>query len=207
MYMTVKSENQTADKNQDKAVTNDSFDLETATNKVLERIAAEPDCGNILYKILKYCEKERTQKEVEEAILSFPEMKNSMFSPAVFLSWLEEAGGIEGKAHEQSEQRWITTAAGRNAVRIQSEENRLRKLFDEESRYHDIFIQVLEFCSSPKSRIDIEFLLKENPILEKTKVYPSFFLENLEKAGGLVWDEKWKTTQAGKDFLRLLKNE
>lgn len=181
-----------------------SDDLETATNVVLERIADEPAYENVLYKILKYCETTHTETDLEQAILSFPEMKNSMHSPQILLSWLEDAGGIERIVQEQDEPIWRITPAGQNAANILSEDNRLRKLFAEESRYHDIFVQVLEGCSSPKSRMDIEDMLEGNPILEKPKVYPSFFIEMLEKAGGLVWDEKWKTTQAGKDFLKSL---
>lgn len=188
------------ERKQEITVTNNCQDLE-ASNKVLQRIAAEPDYRIVLYKILEYCNLARPSSDVERTILSFPEMKGAMHSPQLLLSWLEDAGGIEHLAAEKSEGMWCTTPAGRNAVRLESYEKRMGGLLVQEPIYEDIYLQVLQACLSPKSRMEIEILLNGNPVLKEPKVYPSFFIQSLELAGGLVWDEKWKTTLAGKNFL------
>ena len=53
----------------------------------------------------------------------------------------------------------------------------------------------------PKSRGEIEALLRGDPLLENPKIYASFFIDALELAGGIAWDEKWRTTPAGKEFV------
>lgn len=189
------------EKETDENGTNKCQDLETATNEVLQRIAAEPAYRIALYKILEYCETARPGSDIERTVPSFPEMKGAMHSPQVLLSWLEDAGGIEHLAEEAGEEMWQTTPAGRNVVRMDSFDNRLRRLFTQESDYQELYFQLLRACLSPKSRAEIESMFKGNPILQKFKVYPAFLIETLEEAGGLEWDNKWKTTSAGKDFL------
>lgn len=179
-------------------------DLETATDKVLKRISAEPAYRIVFYKILENCESARSSSEVEQTILSFPEMKGAMHSPRLLLSWLEEAGGIELITAEKGngEGMWYTTPAGRNVIRKEGNDSCLGRLLAQEPLYQDIFLQVLKACLSPKSRMEIESMLNENPILEEPKVYPSFFIEKLEEARCLEWDEKWKITSTGKNFLK-----
>jgi hypothetical protein len=181
--------------------TNKCQDLEVATNKVLQRIAAEPAYRIVLYKILEYCDPVRHSSDVERTILAIPEMKGAMHSPQLLLSWLKDVGAIEQRAAEKGEVMWCTTSAGRNAVSKESYDSSLVRLLAQEFIYQDIYLQVLQACLSPKSRMEIETMLKGNPILEEPKVYPSFFIENLEEARGLEWDEKWKTTSDGKVFL------
>lgn len=175
--------------------------LERATAKLLRRITAEPAYKAVLYKILVYCDPARSCADVERTILSFPEMKNALPSPQTLLSWLVESGGIEQVTADKNEPVWCTTAAGRNVVGMESGENRLGRLLARETVYHDTYLQILQFCVLPKSRKEIESALEGNPVLEHPKVYASFFIEALEEAGGLEWNEKWETTQAGRDFL------
>jgi hypothetical protein len=182
--------------------TGEAQDLEGANTKILQKISAEPAYRAVLYKILAYCDPTRSYIDVEQTILSFPEMTVALQSPQILLSWLVESGGIEQIATEDGEAMWCTTPDGRNVVRSESYGNRLVRLLAQETIYRDICLQVLQSCVSPKSRIEIESMLRGNPVLEDSKVYASFFIEALEEAGGLEWDQKWKTTKAGKDFLK-----
>ncbi|CDX04471.1 hypothetical protein DesLBE_2241 [Desulfitobacterium sp. LBE] len=173
------------------------------TAKILRRLSAEPAYSAILYKILVYCTPARLSSDVERTILSFPEMKGGLQSPLTLLGWLEEAGGIEQIPVNEQESMWSTTMAGRSVVETESYENRLVRLLDQETHYGDIYWQVLKACLSPKSRIEIESILSGTPVLENSGILPSFFIESLEKAGGLSWDKKWITTEAGKDLLKI----
>lgn len=182
-------------------VTSNTQDLMEATAKILRRISAEPAYSAILYKILVYCHPARLSSDVERAVLSFPEMKGSLQAPATFLSWLEEEGGIEKIPVSEKETLWSTTMAGRRVVEAESYDNRLMRLFDREAHYRDIYLQVLRMCLSPKSRREIESALGGIPVLENPVVLPSFFIESLEKAGGLIWNERWVVTETGKELL------
>ena len=178
--------------------------LDDATKKILEKLSNEPAYSTVLYKILVYCHPARSSSDVEQKILSFPEMKGSLQSSKTFLKWLAEVGGIEQIAakDEDEEPVWHTTAAGQNVVKMESYGNRFERLLAQEPKYKDIYLKVLESCVSPKSRTELESMFSGNPILENPLVYPSYFIETLERAGGLEWDEKWRTTQAGKDLLK-----
>lgn len=180
--------------------------LESMTATVLRKVAAESAYRAVLYKILEFCETARSFAVIEQEILSYPEMKTALQSPKVLLSWLVESGGIErialpAEEEKQEEPTWRTTEAGKNVVRLESPGNRLARLFTQEPVYRDVFLQVLRACVAPKSRGEIEAMLKGNPILESPKVYASFFIEKLEQAGGLEWSEKWQTTPIGKTFM------
>ena len=179
-------------------------DAETRTAELLSREHAH---RHGLRKMLMLCEVPRSTAEIESAVLAFPEMKVSIFSPTILLSWLTGTGGIErvvveGAEAEEEEVRWQTTAAGKKVIEREAPDRRLRELLDEQPRYRDIYLQVLRFCQTPRTRPEVESLLQDNPVMEKPKVYASFFLQNLEEKGGLEWvDSRWQTTEAGEGVL------
>jgi hypothetical protein len=180
----------------------ESQDLERATTKVLQRISAEPADKIVLCKILAFCESARSYPEIWHEVRAYPEMKTALQTPQVLLTWLVEAGGVEQVAAEEQEPTWRTTPAGRNVIRIEDPGDRLERLLAQDSVYREIFLQVLQLCIVPTSRSEIESMLNSHPLLENPKVYASYFVEALERARGLEWADKWRTTQAGKEFVK-----
>ena len=175
--------------------------MEDTEKKILDRITRERPYRPVFYKTLKFCETPRSTSEVEEEVLSFPEMKSAIHSPNILLGWLEEVGGIERVVLEE-EERWQTTEAGKKVAEVEAPGKRLLELLSKEPVYSDIYMQVLRFCQTPRTRTEIEELLQGNPVMEKPKVYPTFFIAGLEGAGGLEWvDKHWRTTEAGKGVL------
>ncbi|MEM2369888.1 MAG: hypothetical protein QXH51_03155 [Candidatus Bathyarchaeia archaeon] len=65
--------------------------------------------------------------------------------------------------------------------------------------YGNIYREILKFCREPKTKDEIERFVLENlqATYEKTKVWPAYFIWELEKTGGLRWEGKWKTTEMG----------
>jgi hypothetical protein len=181
--------------------TNAPQDLESATARVLKRIASEPAYAAVLYKILASCETDRPAAAIEQEIRSYPEMRAAMQPPQVLLAWLVKAGGLEPVAEQETRPAWRTTPAGRNVVRMEWPGNRLAKRVAQVPGYRAVYHQVLRACLEPKTKGEIESLLRGNPALERPEVSPSYFIGELEKAGGLEWDRKWRTTQAGKEFV------
>ncbi len=181
--------------------TSESQDLENATAKILQRVTSEPAHRAVLYKILNFCEAERSISRITEEIRSYPEMRSALQTPQVLLSWLVQAGGIELIEAEEGAPVFLTTQAGSNVVRLENPINRIGHLLAQDFEYHDVYLQVLRSCLAPKTKDEIESMLDGNPVLENPKVYPSFVIGNLEEAGALEWEGKWRTTQPGKKFL------
>ncbi len=173
-----------------------------ASEKIMGRVLAEPAYRWVIYKILKFCETPHPVSQVEEAMLSFPEMANAAHSWALLLSWLEQSGAIEKVAVGREEGRWQTTPAGRKVAQEESPDKQIMTLFSAEPACREIYIQVLNFCRTPRTRGDIEDLLDGDPRLEELGVRPIFFAERLEAAGGLEWIKRnWCTTQSGMQVL------
>lgn len=174
--------------------------MEPAEQRLLDLASKVSGYRIAIYTILKLCETPRLYSEIEAAVLALPQMKNAVYSPGNLLTWLEERGGIERL--EEEEGRWQTTPAGIKIAEAEAPDKRLLQLISHDPAYSEIYVQVLDFCKTPKKRTEVEELLKDNPAMEKPKVYASFFTGGLEDAGGLEWvDGLWRTTEAGRTVL------
>ncbi len=99
----------------------------------------------------------------------------------------------------------VLTDAGRELAASLDPANTLRDLFDARPHYKKTFMRVLSACSSQKgaSREALESAIEANgPVKspEGERVYPQFFLDALESAGGIAWDGTWRATDAGRQF-------
>ena len=85
----------------------------------------------------------------------------------------------------------------------------MRELFDERPGYGEVFNAMLWACSAPDgaSREDLEAQINELPPLQPNEkghktVYPQYFFDALESAGGIEWrDGAWRITEAGRQLL------
>lgn len=180
----------------------------SAINNIIDRINAEPAYRNLLYKIMDFFREEHSSSEFQLECLTWPEMKVVIQTPLILLSWLVNCNAVvEIKSsiitkEEKTDFHWKTTATGIEVLNIQNPDNQLKNLIDnEDSIYQPVFKEVLKACLVPHSRTDIEKMLDGRSYLETPKVYASYFLEALEKAGGLEFDNKWKTTLAGEALV------
>jgi len=185
----------------DVAKTSEVIELEKAAAQVMQRIQAEPVYRAPLYKLLAFCTTARTAAEVESELAALPQMRTALHPPHVLLAWLENSGGLERLAAGQEIQ-WHTTRAGKRALDKLAPAKQLLELFAAESKYRDLYIEVLRFCDTPRTKGEIENLLQGNPVMEDPKVYPVFLIQGLEAAGGLEWDGKWCATEAAKGVSR-----
>ena len=103
-----------------------------------------------------------------------------------------------------------TTDAGAAAIEGMNPKNRMRALFESEPERTHIYRQILRLCASPKSFKELESSLLNMPNmpalasqnkLSSLSVFPSALIAKLESAGGLLWDEAWVLTSAGKSFI------
>lgn len=85
----------------------------------------------------------------------------------------------------------------------------MRALYEDRPGYEEVFGAVLWACSAEggATRADLEAQMAALPQLQRdeqghTAVYPQYFLDALESAGGIEWREgAWRITEAGKRLL------
>lgn len=168
--------------------------VESIAVKIQQRIVAEPASKVVLYKMLAYCKDPKSFLEVNAEVLTYPEMKASFQTVQVLLSWLVDCEGIKEIVQNDEPSLWVTTEAGVLVVKKENEGDKLETLFLEDKKYQTIYLSILQLCKDAKSRKEIEDSLVDNPLLENPKIYPSYFIDTLEMAGGLLWNGRWETT-------------
>lgn len=166
----------------------------------MERIAAEPSYQQVLCRLLEFCTNPRTGREINAWMLPFPEMRIGLQSPGVLLRWMVEAGGIAQQGWDGEDDLWETTEAGWAALEKNDPVQRLRHLAAEEPQNIDTYRLILDFCQTPRSREEIEALVYREGNLSDPKVYPSYYIDRLEAAGGLEWTGRWVTTEPGRSL-------
>jgi hypothetical protein len=97
------------------------------------------------------------------------------------------------------------TEKGRDLLERHTPANALYALFDEKPEHADVFRAVLWACDTDEGcpRAELEKQIDEvaGPQDPRAKVYPQYFIDALETAGGIAWDGAWKTTPAGRAFV------
>ena len=195
-------------------------------------VTRNPLQREINYKTLKFCCEGHTLSEVEEFIASCPEFEAAVQSPYYLLQFLLKGGGIdtfeldhegeivlpeqkEGLDEDQlddlvAELAFETNEIGREVVELMSPQNRLLELLDIVPDYYDTFIEVLDFLTEKRSMAHVDTLLRGRDVLMAGRdpgdrpVQPSIFIDKLEKAGGIYWENGWLITKEGKDVLEIL---
>lgn len=101
-----------------------------------------------------------------------------------------------------AEVRLAVTEVGRALAAAYDPASTLASLFGERPRYADVFSAILDAASADEgaSREAIEAIVEAAAptAADGKKVYPQYFLDALECAGGIAWDGAWRTTDAGR---------
>lgn len=104
------------------------------------------------------------------------------------------------------EERLVLTEDGAALLEDYAPRSTLCALFESHPHYADVYRAALWACDSDDgcSRADLEEQIKAMPQLlpdektGRTRVYPQYFIDALETAGGIEWDGAWRTTDAGR---------
>lgn len=104
------------------------------------------------------------------------------------------------------EDRLTLTKAGHDLAESIDPNFTMKELINERPHYKAIYTRVLNLCAADEgaSREAVEAAVEQdgrvnNP--EGKRVYPQYFMDALESAGGIEWHGAWKTTAAGKKVL------
>lgn len=174
---------------------------ESQTEILFMRIVAEPESRDILYKILAYCEGGSIAISVENQIRVWIANRSILHTPKVLLILLVESGGLQKVNNDDGQIQLHTTSIGLDVVKKVNSSLRIEKLLSDEPKYRDIFFKILCECVEPKSLFEIEDAMSGNTLMEKDNILASYFVSELEDAGGLEWNIKWKTTPSGIDAV------
>jgi hypothetical protein len=170
----------------------------TENNRVSGLLASEPGYRWTLLKMLEYCAEPRSFLEVQEFVLGLLKGKVGIYTPDVLLQWLEETGGLE-QSQIDGEGRWLTTPAGVEAIEAFGQGQPLRTLLTSQPEYSKVYLEILEFCSQPRRRQEIEEEIAGDSTIQSSRLHPAYFIDQLEKHGGLEWrGNRWQTTPDGK---------
>ena len=79
----------------------------------------------------------------------------------------------------------------------------MRELLASRPHYRDVFTRVLSACAADAgaSREAVEQAVEANGNVaspDGKRVYPQYFMDALETAGGIAWDGAWHATEAGR---------
>jgi hypothetical protein len=198
--------------------------------KVEEAVFRSPLHRELLYKVLKYCRSMQALQDIEERIATYPEFTQAGQSQYILITYLIKAGGLEtfdldeegqvitkeqkaGLSEDEIDDlvmsfAYQTTEAGLAVVEKMSPKTRLMELLDVTPSYYDTYLEVLEYLQEKHSTTEIDTLLRGRPVLMAQRdplerpIQPSVFIDKLERAGGIVWQDGWVTTDEGKELLR-----
>ena len=101
----------------------------------------------------------------------------------------------------------LTTVVGEQVREDLAPERRLESLFEEQPHRTEVYLDVMDFCRTPRAYQEVCDLLQGRDVLSLTRnadgqlLQPSFFVDMLERSGGLVWKGGWKVTKQGEALL------
>ena len=204
--------------------------FEGTVDAVITQVNRLDRTRNLQYHILELCRKTRRAEEVETFIAALHEMLHSLQEPYVYMDALIDAGGLDSvaldadgnpvdmdafaAAPEEARAGMIadyditTTPAGVAALDLLAPKNRMRAKLAEKPERYTTFLAVLDFCREPKTLAEVKRLFEEDSTLNRETTVDrqllscDFYLSELERAGGIVWDDGWKCTPEGLEFLR-----
>lgn len=101
------------------------------------------------------------------------------------------------------------TQDGARLLQDYAPQTTIAKLFESHPHYADVYRAALWACDGEQgcTRSDLEEQIKAMPQLQpdpetgQTRVYPQYFIDALETAGGIEWDGAWRTTPAGREAM------
>lgn len=183
----------------------------------------------IYLRLLNFCKERRLLGEAEAVVERAPGFSTLAQSPYRLIRDLVDEGGLDwidldANGVAVSPERTVglsadqiddlvadfaleTTAAGADAAEAMSPERRLDALFQKAPERGRAFAEVLAFCEEPRAFKDVRDFLEQVGVLGSLRaangrpLQASFFVDMLERAGGLEWDGAWHVTEAGRALL------
>lgn len=160
---------------------------------IVERIQLEHASKMIMCGLLQFAETARTFDELvrQAGILA----KNICLiqPPATIVSWLIDCEALIADQSGADKKLWQVSKEGRSALEKLNHVSGLENMLSSEPEFAEIYIKILRFCTTPRTKDEIEDMLEIS--LKDSTVLGGYFISNLEESGGLEWDGKWLTVE------------
>lgn len=194
-------------------------------------LVANPSYATPAYDVITFCEEERDFDEAVQLLKDNTYPKTFVAPADGFVSLMVDndflgltvyVDGVpyEGTFDDLVEDETIppeadvaygvrATDLGRATVAPFAPVAQLAKLFADEPESVPVYRRVLELCDQeqgmPKKELDRilndEGLIPHDERTGLISIYPAYYIDNLERSGGLVWKETWLTTEEGRSVL------
>jgi|GEM_PF-5087979 len=165
--------------------------------------------------------------DVEDRMMTCAAAHAVHFAPSTMIEGLVSVGALVERLPEPEHDKdtgedfidsakitYQITDEGKAAQEDLSPRRRLDALFAADPSHVGGFLKLLSLCSSgARGRDEINTLLEQECAAEPLRdhglpgLYPSYFTDALERAGGLTWNRGWTATSEGVDFLNQMKAE
>ncbi len=207
--------------------------FEEAVAALTETVNRAPLHREIFLKLLAFCTTQRTLAEAEEAARACPEFSSVAQSPYRLIRTLVHAGGLYGMELDDTGRPLtpqakagltpdeiedatfayavVTTPVGEQVAEDLAPEKRLQRLFALVPQRLTTYLDLMDFCREQRTFKEIEALLRTRPAAafasttSSQPLQPSFFVDALERSGGLAWNDGWKITERGMKVLQQLR--
>lgn len=139
-------------------------------------------------------------------------IRNGALNEAVLVDGTSYEHGFQGlqtdstiDAEAQVERLITITKTGSDLLAAYDGHNRLAELLEREPPLRNIYLSILRSCKEKAgcTRLELEELIDALVSGDATvgnshsKLYPQYFLDSLETAGGITWEQSWRVTEAG----------
>jgi len=209
--------------------------FEERFDRISAAVLKQPLHREILYRTLLFCREQRDLPDVEAEIATYPEFAHAAQNQYRLISFLVDAGGLDLRELDEdgaivtperkdgltedeiddlvASYALITTDAGTAVADALDPKRRIFEIFGLDPAYRDTYAEVLEFCEEPRKIADVEALLKDCSVLAfgrsagEQAIKPSFFVDQLERGGGIVWKNGWVISDEGREILAVMRKE
>lgn len=177
--------------------------------RIRESVERHPRHRELEYLIMAYVGEHAgaSYEEVEKYIAELPQFASSLQSERILIAILERAGALESDGSDDGA--LTLTEAGQQFEASFTPEARLKELFDEaEDDQVEAYEYLLKACAEQKRTFEeLDAAVQKLPAVRfldngQMAIYPSTYIDRLEKAAGLRWELGWVTTDAGKAYVK-----
>jgi hypothetical protein len=200
-------------------------DARSPREKVAGLIDSMKPHKNILFGLIGLCKEPQTAEAVDEHLATLTRFQYCVYDGVELRRLLQEAEAFEYLEPATDEQEvepqvekdedgqeylvikkrpeglWLSTAAAVGLLEEQDAGRDFRLLMQAEPCYLDVYRQIIDYCRSPRTIKEIDRFINGHPLLKEPRRYGGYFIERLEKNGGLEWRGNWVATDLGISFL------
>jgi hypothetical protein len=200
---------------------------EAVVDGIVTCLGTQPQLREVLYKLLAWCVEPRDMADAEAFVAAQDEYVYShvIQAPYAVVGILEDAGGLvrcdldaDGRPVDDAVRARLgddaaddlvcstvvsTTDEGAAVVELLSPARRIEAQLAQKPHRRPTYLALLRFCAQPRSLKDIQDFFASTPdlaldlVTAHQRLAPDYYVDRLEKAGGLVWRGAWVATEAG----------